>query len=55
MPARTTEGRAVIAKIEIVELAGEWNLRPEVVEKHYVRGWALAALSNDKRAACPPS
>lgn len=47
MPARITLVRAVIAKIEIIKLAGEWNLRPEVVEKDYVLGWVLAALSQD--------
>jgi predicted nucleotidyltransferase component of viral defense system len=35
----------VIAKTEVMELAGEWNLRPEVVEKDYVLGWVLVALS----------
>jgi hypothetical protein len=35
----------VITKIEIVERAGQWNLRPEVVEKDYVLGWGLAAIS----------
>lgn len=47
MRARITLARAVIAKTEIIELAGEWNLRPEVVEKDYVLGWVLAALSQD--------
>ncbi|MGH7648008.1 MAG: nucleotidyl transferase AbiEii/AbiGii toxin family protein [Gemmatimonadaceae bacterium] len=47
MPARTKPVRAVIAKTEIIERAGEWNLRPEVVEKDYVLGWVLAALSQE--------
>lgn len=37
----------MIAKTEVIERAGEWNLRPEVVEKDYVLGWVLAALSQD--------
>ena len=35
----------MIGKQEILERAGEWNLRPEVVEKDYVLGWLLAAAS----------
>jgi len=35
----------MIGKQEILEWAGEWNLRPEVVEKDYVLGWLLAAAS----------
>jgi predicted nucleotidyltransferase component of viral defense system len=35
----------VIGKQEILERAAEWNLRPEVVEKDYVLGWLLSAIS----------
>ncbi len=35
----------MIGKQELLERAGEWNLRPEVVEKDYVLGWLLAAAS----------
>lgn len=35
----------MIGKQELLERAGEWNLRPEVVEKDYVLGWVLAAAS----------
>jgi len=35
----------MIGKQEILERAGEWNLRPEVVEKDYVLAWLLAATS----------
>lgn len=35
----------MIRKQDILDRAGEWPLRPEVVEKDYVLGWLLAALS----------
>lgn len=35
----------MIGRQEILDRAGEWNLRPEVVEKDYVLGWLLAAVS----------
>jgi predicted nucleotidyltransferase component of viral defense system len=35
----------MIPKQEILERASEWNLRPDVVEKDYVLGWLLAAIS----------
>jgi predicted nucleotidyltransferase component of viral defense system len=35
----------VIRKQDILDRAAEWQLRPEVVEKDYVLGWLLAALS----------
>ena len=34
----------MIRKQDILDRAGEWSLRPEVVEKDYVLGWLLAAL-----------
>jgi predicted nucleotidyltransferase component of viral defense system len=40
----------MITKREILERAGEWNLRPEVVEKDYVLGWLLAAISQHSMA-----
>jgi len=36
----------MIGKQEILERSAEWSLRPEVVEKDYVLGWLLAAVSN---------
>jgi predicted nucleotidyltransferase component of viral defense system len=35
----------MITKQDIIDRATEWQLRPEVVEKDYVLGWLLAALS----------
>jgi predicted nucleotidyltransferase component of viral defense system len=35
----------VIDAREIVELAGELSLRPEIVEKDYVLGWVLAGIA----------
>jgi predicted nucleotidyltransferase component of viral defense system len=35
----------VIAKQDILDRAAEWGLRPDVVEKDYVLGWLLAAIS----------
>jgi predicted nucleotidyltransferase component of viral defense system len=40
----------VITKQDILARAREWKLRPEVVEKDYVLGWLLAALSQDEEA-----
>lgn len=34
----------MIAKQDILDRAGEWQLRPEVVEKDYVLGWLLWGL-----------
>ena len=35
----------MIKKQDILDRAAEWQLRPEVVEKDYVLGWLLAAIS----------
>lgn len=40
----------MIPKQEILERASEWNLRPEIVEKDYVLGWLLAAISQHATA-----
>jgi predicted nucleotidyltransferase component of viral defense system len=37
----------MIDRAEIVQLAGELGLRPEVVEKDYVLGWLLAGIFQD--------
>lgn len=37
----------MIDRAEIIELAGELSLRPEVVEKDYVLGWMLAGITRD--------
>lgn len=34
----------MIAKQDILDRAGEWQLRPEIVEKDYVLGWLLSGL-----------
>ena len=34
----------MIDRAEILELASEWSLRPQVVEKDYVLGWLLAGI-----------
>ena len=34
----------MIDRGEILDLAGELDLRPDIVEKDYVLGWLLAAL-----------
>lgn len=34
----------MITKQDILDRAGEWQLRPEVVEKDYVLGWLLSGL-----------
>lgn len=36
----------MINKQDILDRAAEWQLRPEVVEKDYVLGWLLAAVSS---------
>jgi len=38
----------MIDRAEIMELAGELGLRPDVVEKDYVLGWLLAAIFQDE-------
>lgn len=38
----------MINKQDILDRAAEWQLRPEVVEKDYVLGWLLAALSSHR-------
>ena len=35
----------MIPKREILLRSQEWSLRPEVVEKDYVLGWMLAAIT----------
>ncbi|MBZ5535354.1 MAG: nucleotidyl transferase AbiEii/AbiGii toxin family protein [Acidobacteriia bacterium] len=35
----------MILKQDILDRATEWRLRPDIVEKDYVLGWLLAALS----------
>jgi len=37
----------MIPQAEVRELAGEWRLRMDVIEKDYVLGWLLAAISNE--------
>ncbi|MHB1863057.1 MAG: nucleotidyl transferase AbiEii/AbiGii toxin family protein [Gemmatimonadaceae bacterium] len=41
----------MIRKEEILERARAWQLRPEVVEKDYVLGWLLAAVSRHQETA----
>jgi predicted nucleotidyltransferase component of viral defense system len=38
----------MISKQDILDRAAEWQLRPEVVEKDYVLGWLLAAISSHR-------
>jgi predicted nucleotidyltransferase component of viral defense system len=38
----------MIRKVDILDRASEWHLRPEIVEKDYVLGWLLAALGSLK-------
>src|SRR5262245_3649902 len=38
----------MIDRAEIVRFAGEFGLRPEVVEKDYVLGWLLSGISRDE-------
>ncbi|MFA6604091.1 MAG: nucleotidyl transferase AbiEii/AbiGii toxin family protein [Patescibacteria group bacterium] len=40
----------MIRKQDIVNRAAEWGLRPETVEKDYVLGWLLAAISQNSEA-----
>jgi predicted nucleotidyltransferase component of viral defense system len=35
----------MIGRQDILDRAGEWSLRPDVVEKDYVLGWLLSALA----------
>jgi predicted nucleotidyltransferase component of viral defense system len=35
----------MIRKQDILDRAGEWSMRPEIVEKDYVLGWLLAAFA----------
>src|ERR1700722_10850132 len=35
----------MIRKQDILDRAGEWSLRPEIVEKDYVLGWLLAGFA----------
>jgi predicted nucleotidyltransferase component of viral defense system len=37
----------VIAKQELLQLRGEWQLGLDVIEKDYVLGWLLAAIANE--------
>ena len=46
-----TEGVAVIKRQEILDFADRFRLRPDTVEKDYVLGWVLAAISADKDLA----
>lgn len=36
----------MITKQDVLDRAGEWQLRPEIVEKDYVLGWILAAIAS---------
>jgi hypothetical protein len=38
----------MIRKQDIIDRATEWQLCPEIVEKDYVLGWLLAALSTQE-------
>jgi hypothetical protein len=38
----------MIDRAEIVQLASELGLRPDVVEKDYILGWLLAAIGQDE-------
>jgi predicted nucleotidyltransferase component of viral defense system len=40
----------MIAKQDILDRVSEWHLRPDVIEKDYVLGWVLAALSAHPQA-----
>lgn len=37
----------MIAKQDILDRAGEWGLRPDIVEKDYALGWLLSAFASD--------
>jgi len=41
----------VIAKQELMRLRGEWQLDVGVIEKDYVLGWLLAAISAESALA----
>jgi len=41
----------MIAKYDIIDRATEWQLRPEVVEKDYIIGWLLNALSQNPESS----
>jgi predicted nucleotidyltransferase component of viral defense system len=41
----------VIRKQDILDRAGEWGLRPDVVEKDYVLGWLLAGFATHDHAS----
>jgi len=41
----------MIARQEVLELAGQWSLLPHVVEKDHVIGWLLAAIYQQSRLA----
>ncbi len=40
----------MISKDELMALAGETGLRPNIVEKDYVLGWVLAGIFNHTEA-----
>ncbi len=46
-----TAGAVVIAKQELMRLRGEWQLDVGVIEKDYVLGWVLAAISAESALA----
>ena len=35
----------MIRKQDILDRAGEWILRPDIIEKDYVLGWLLAGFA----------
>lgn len=41
----------MIAKQDILDRAGEWQLRADVVEKDYVLGWLLIAIGQHRRTS----
>ena len=41
----------MIRKQDVLDRAAEWRLRPDVVEKDYVLGWLLAAISQNAEAS----
>jgi predicted nucleotidyltransferase component of viral defense system len=41
----------MIPKQDILDRAGEWQLRPEIVEKDYVLGWLLSGLGRNASVA----
>ncbi|RKX94372.1 MAG: hypothetical protein DRZ90_11960 [Spirochaetes bacterium] len=38
----------MITKAEILELANDFSLQPTTVQKDYVLGWVLRAISNNE-------